>query len=64
MYHDKDGVKRVTSIIKRGMFLGLSSETIDFEKMIAEKRKPVILSTGMSEIKHTVGIFKRKKLTY
>jgi sialic acid synthase SpsE len=64
MYHDKDDVKSVTSIIKRGMFLGLSSETIDFEKMIAEKRKPVILSTGMSEIKHTVEIFKRKKLTY
>lgn len=64
MYHDKDDVKSVTSVIKRGMFWGLSSETIDFEKMIAEKRKPVILSTVMSEINHTVEIFKRKKLTY
>lgn len=53
MYHDKEDVKSVTSIIKRGMFWGLSSETIDFEKMIAEKtgtKHCVVFNSGTSAL--------------
>ena len=37
---------------------------LPYLRHIGKYGKPVILSTGMSEIKHTVEIFKRKKLTY
>jgi len=36
MYSDKDDVRAVSSILERGMYWGLSSETIQFEKMISE----------------------------
>ena len=38
MYCDKDDINSVTQILKRGMFWGLSSETIQFENLIAEKK--------------------------
>ncbi len=53
MYHDNDDVKSVTTIIKRGVFWGLSSETIDLEKKIAEyigTNYCVIFNSGTSAL--------------
>ncbi len=53
MYHDREDVKSVTSIIKRGMFWGLSSETIELEKMITEKtgaKYSVVFNSGTSAL--------------
>ena len=53
MYYDNDDVKSVTSIIKRGMFWGLSSETIELEKMVSEKigvKYCVVFNSGTSAL--------------
>jgi len=51
MYSDKDDVRAVSSILERGMYWGLSSETIQFEKMISEitgVKYCVIFNSGTS----------------
>jgi len=53
MYYDDNDVKNVTSIIKRGMFWGLSSETIELEKMVSEKigvKHCVVFNSGTSAL--------------
>ena len=53
MYYDNDDVKSVTSIIKRGMFWGLSSETIELEKMVSGKtgvKYCVVFNSGTSAL--------------
>jgi len=53
MYYDNNDVKSVTSIIKRGMFWGLSSETIELEKMVSEKtgvKYCVVFNSGTSAL--------------
>jgi len=51
MYSDKDDVRAVSSILERGTYWGLSSETIQFEKMISEitgVKYCVIFNSGTS----------------
>lgn len=53
MYNDENDVKSVSSVIKRGMFWGLSSETIEFERKIAKVigvKFCVIFNSGTSAL--------------
>jgi len=53
MYHDNEDIKGVTSILQRGMFWGLSSETIQFEKLIAKvtgMKFCVVFNSGTSAL--------------
>jgi len=53
MYYDKEDVQSVTSIIKRGMYWGLSNETLQLEKMIASVigvKYCVVFNSGTSAL--------------
>ncbi len=53
MYHDNADIKGVTSILKRGMFWGFSSETIQFEKLIAKvtgMKYCIVFNSGTSAL--------------
>lgn len=53
MYCDDDDIQSVVSILKRGMFWGLSNETLQFEKMLAEitgSKYCVIFNSGTSAL--------------
>jgi len=53
MYYDNNDIKNVITIIKRGMFWGLSSETIELEKMVSEKtgvKHCVVFNSGTSAL--------------
>jgi len=53
MYYDENDIKSVVSIIKRGMFWGLSSETLQLEKLIAKVvgvKYCVVFNSGTSAL--------------
>ena len=53
MYYDNDDIKHVNSVIKRGMFWGLSNETLELEKIISEKigiKYCVVFNSGTSAL--------------
>ena len=53
MYYDENDIKSVVSIIKRGMFWGLSSETLQLEKLIANVvgvKYSVVFNSGTSAL--------------
>ena len=58
MYSDNEDIENVTNVIKRGMFWGLSSETMDLEKMIAKKtgRKYCVFFNSGTSALHAIMI--------
>jgi len=53
MYCDDDDIQSVVSILKRGMFWGLSNETLQFEKMLTEitgTKHCVVFNSGTSAL--------------
>lgn len=53
MYCDDDDIQNVVSVLKRGMFWGLSNETLQFEKMLTEitdTKYCVVFNSGTSAL--------------